>query len=145
MTKVSDNGDRAMKRLRRIARIWSAPIIVYSLIMLTGYAWNWVTTGTADPYAVEGYPPIEALPPILMFLSVLGLGIAWRWERLGGAVSLLFLLATLLMLLITRPITHDFYRFAIPYIMSLVIAIPGILFLVYGWRSRKTPTSQNDA
>jgi len=84
MTSFSDTGDRATKRMRRIARIWSVPIIAYSLMMLTGYAWNWVTIGTADPYAVEGYPPGEALAPILMFLSVLGLGIAWRWERLGG-------------------------------------------------------------
>ncbi len=145
MIKVSDTSDRGTKRMRRIARIWSFPIIVYALLMLTGYAWNWVTIGTADPYAVEGYPPIEALPPILMFLSVLGLGIAWRWERLGGAISLLFLLATLVSLVSQGPTAQDFYRLAIPFLMSLVIAIPGILFLVYGWRSRKTPTSQNDA
>jgi uncharacterized membrane protein len=108
--------------------------------MLTGYAWNWVTIGKADPYTVEGYPLIEALPPILMFLSVLGLGIAWRWERLGGAITLVFLLATVLFLLIQSPITHDFYRSAIPYLMSLVIAIPGILFLMCWWRSRRMPT-----
>jgi len=139
MTNVSDTGDRVTKWMRRIARIWSSPIIVYSLIMLTGYAWNWVTIGKADPYAVEGYPLVEALPPILMFLSVLGLGIAWRWERLGGAITLVFLLATVLVLLIQRP-THDFYRSAIPYLMSAVIAIPGILFLVSWWRSRRMPT-----
>ncbi len=145
MTNVSDTGDRATKWIRWIARIWSFPIIVYSLIMFTGYTWNWLTTGTADPYAVEDYPLIEALPPILMFLSVLGLGIAWRWERLGGAISLLFLLATLVSLLSQGPTAQDFYRLAIPFLMSLVIAIPGILFLVYGWRSRKIPTSQNGA
>jgi len=140
MTNVIDTGDRVTKWIRWIARIWSSPIIVYSLMMFIGYAWNWVTTGTADPHAVEGYPLVEALPPILMFLSVLGLGIAWRWERLGGAISLIFLLATLLLLLIQRPITQDFSRSAIPYLMSLVIAIPGILFLVCWWRSRRLPT-----
>ena len=139
MTNVIDTGDRVTKWIRWIARIWSSPIIVYSLMMFIGYAWNWVTTGTADPHAVEGYPLVEALPPILMFLSVLGLGIAWRWERLGGAISLIFLLATLLLLLIQRPITQDFSRSAIPYLMSLVIAIPGILFLVCWWRSRRLP------
>jgi hypothetical protein len=124
--------------------------------MLTGYAWNWVTIGKADPYTVEGYPLVEALPPILMFLSVLGLGIlmflsvlglgiAWRWERLGGAITLVFQFAALLLLLIQRPITHDFYRSAIPYLMSTVIAIPGILFLVCWWRSRRMPTFQNGA
>jgi len=68
--------DIAVKWICLIARIWSAPIIVYSLMMLAGYAWNWVTIGKADPYTVEGYPFVEALPPILMFVSVLGLGIA---------------------------------------------------------------------
>ena len=145
MTNVSDTGDRATKWIRWIARIWSSPIIVYALIMLTGYAWNLVTIGKADPYTVEGYPLIEALPPILMFLSVLGLGIAWRWERLGGAITLVFIFAVLLLLLIQRPITHDFYRSAIPYLMSMVIAIPGILFLVCWWRSRRVPILQSGA
>ena len=140
MANVSEPDDRVTKWIRWIARIWSSPIIVYALIMLTGYAWNWVTIGKADPYAVEGYPLVEALPPILMFLSVLGLGIAWRWEGLGGAITLVFQLAALIVLLIQRPITDDFSRSAIPYLMSMVIAIPGILFLVYWLRSRRMPT-----
>ena len=143
MTNLSDTGYRATKWIRWIARIWSFPIIVYSLIMLTGYAWNLVTIGTADPYTVEGYPLIEALPPILMFLSVLGLGIAWRYERLGGTITLVFLFAVLLLLLIQTPINHDFYRSAILYLKSTVIAIPGILFLVCWWRSRRMPAFQN--
>ncbi len=140
MANISDSDDRTTKWIRRIARIWSAPIIIYSLMMLTGYAWNWLTIGKADPYAVEGYPFIEALPPILMFLAVLGLAIAWRWERLGGAINLVFLLAVIVLLLITRPLTDDFTRSVIPYLMSIVIAIPGILFLVSWRRSREIPT-----
>ena len=145
MTKASDTSDRATKWIRWIARIWSSPIIVFSLIMFIGYAWNWVTTGVADPYVVEGTSFVEALPPILMFLGVLGLGIAWRWERFGGTITLVFLLATLLVLLIQGPSTQEFSRSAIPYLMSLVVAIPGILFLVCWWRSRRTPTFQNGA
>lgn len=139
MKTDSDTGDRALKWIRWIARIWSIPIIIYALIMAAGYTWSWVTTGVTDPYAVEGYPPTEALPPILMSLSVLGLAIAWRWERLGGVITLVFLFATFLMLLIQNPITDDFYHSAIPYFLSLVIAIPGILFLVCWWQSRKVP------
>ena len=140
MKKVNDTGDRTAKWMRWIARIWSAPIIVYSLMMLAGYAWNWVIIGKADPYSVEGYPFVEAIPPILMFVSVLGLGIAWRWERLGGAITLIFQFAAFLLLLIQRPITHDSYRYAIPYLMSIVISIPGILFMVCWWRSRRGST-----
>lgn len=140
MATISDTDDRGTKLIRRIARIWSAPIIIYSLMMLTGYAWNWLTIGKADPYAVEGYPFVEALPPILMFLAVLGLAIAWRWERLGGAINLVFLLAVIVLLLITRPLTDDFSRYVIPYLMTIVIAIPGILFLINWRRSREMPT-----
>jgi hypothetical protein len=32
-----------------------------------------------DPEATD-YPPIENLLPVVMFLCVLGLALAWRWE-----------------------------------------------------------------
>jgi hypothetical protein len=136
MAKANGGRDRGTKWIRWVARIWSLPLMVYVLLLLVGYAWNWVTLGVADPYAVEEVPPIEALPPIFMFLSVLGLAIAWRWERLGGTIVVVFLLATLPLLLILRPPTHDFPRFTVPYFLSMIIAIPGVLFLVCWWRSK---------
>ena len=139
MANINDSDDHGTKRIRLIARIWSAPIILYSLMMLTGYAWSWLTTGTTDPYAVEGYPFIEAVPPILLFLGVLGLAIAWRREKLGGVINLVFLLGVIVVLLISKPITDDFFRSAAPYLITIVVAIPGILFLVSGRRSRETP------
>ena len=145
MTKGDNSRSWVTKWMRWIARIWSFPIIVYSLLMFVGYAWSWVTTGVADPYAVEDYPFIEALPPILMFLSVLGLGIAWRWERLGGTITIVFQLAALSVLAIHRPITHDFPRSAVPYLLSMIIASPGILFLVCWRRSRKRAIPKDSA
>jgi hypothetical protein len=136
MAKANGGRDRVTKWIRWIARIWSLPLVVSALLMFVGYAWNWVTLGVADPNAVEDYPPIEALPPIFMFLSVLGLGIAWRWERLGGIIVIVFQLAVLSFLLFQRPITHDFPRFAAPYLLSMIVTIPGVLFLVCWWRSR---------
>ena len=136
MAQGNASRDRVTKRMRWIARIWSLPIMALALLVLAGYAWNWLTMGVADPYAVEDYPPIEALPPILMFLSILGLGIAWRWERLGGTIVLVFQLATLSLLLILRPLTQDFPRFAVPYLLSMIVTIPGVLFLVCWWRSK---------
>lgn len=123
---------RIGKYLRRIARLWSVVIIGATLLMLAGYAWNWVTTGKADPYAVEGYPPIENLIPITLGLSVLGLGIAWRWEGLGGAMAVAFHLATLA--------TH-FWALSprpYPYPVTVIVATPGILFLMLGLLSRYT-------
>jgi len=131
MANTEYTGNRATKWIRWIARIWGTVIITFALLMLIGYAWNWVTTGKADPYAMEDYPPIENLIPITLGLSVLGLGIAWRWERLGGAITIVFQLATLAvhhLLLSPRPY---------PYLLTIIITTPGILFLVYRWRSRR--------
>ena len=137
MTEGNDKRNRATRRIRWVARIWSFPIIVYVLIVATGYAWNWIATGVADPYAVDSYPPIENLPPIFISLSALGLGIAWRWERLGAVIALVFQVALTLALLAQMPITRDFPRSAFPYLMSIVTAIPGVLFLMCSWRSRE--------
>ena len=120
---------RTHKYLRVIARIWSILIIGIALIFAVSYGWNWVTTGTADPYAVEDYPPVENLIPITLGLSVLGLGIAWRWEGLGGALAIVSHLATLAVLfglLSPRPY---------PYPLTIAITTPGILFLVLWWLS----------
>ena len=135
MTKFKKNSDRTTKWIRRIARIWSVPVIAYALMMLIGHTVNWVATGKADPYAIEDYPFIENLPPIFMFLAILGLGIAWRWNRLGGIINLVFCSATLPILIIRWPIIQD-PLYIIPYILLVIIAFPGILFLLYWWRSK---------
>ena len=132
----SDSRDRVTKRIRWIARIWSVPLIVYALLLFVGYAWSYLTTGVADPNAVEDVPWTEALSPIFMLLSIVGLAIAWRWERLGSTIAVLFQLAVLVTLLIQRPLTQDFSRTAIPYMLWLIVAIPGVLFLVCWRRSR---------
>ncbi len=137
MIEHSDRHKQVTRWLRWGARLWSLPIIAYALLMFTGYAWNWVTTGLADPYAVENVPFRETLPPIFMFLSIVGLGIAWRWERWGGTITIVFELVVLVLLLIDRPITRDFPRFAIPYVMALIATIPGVVFLICWRRSRQ--------
>jgi hypothetical protein len=145
MTEDSKKDDRLTKWIRWIARIWSAPIIIYALLLLAGYAWDWMTIGTADPYAVDDYPFVEAIPPILLFVSILGLAIAWRWEGLGGFIALGFQIATLFVLAIQRPITGDFYWSVFPYLLTMVVAVPGILFCVCWWRSRRTPPPESGA
>ncbi|MFC1959994.1 hypothetical protein ACFLYO_04730 [Chloroflexota bacterium] len=130
-------GDRATKWIRWIARIWGTLIIAFALLMLSGMTWSWLTTGEADPYAVEDYPPIENVPPLFAFLSVLGLAVAWRWEGLGGAITVGFSLAALPVLLIHWPITQDFPRYLVaPYGTWLIIVIPGVLFLMCWWRTK---------
>ncbi|MCD6337934.1 MAG: hypothetical protein J7M29_00935 [Verrucomicrobia bacterium] len=138
MSNIHDIDDRITKRMRWIARVWGALVIVFTLLILIGCAWNWITTGKADPHAAEGYPPIENLPPLFGLLSVLGLGLAWRWEGLGGAISVFFNLAALPVLLIHWPIARDFPRYLVaPYGVWMAIAIPGMLFLACWRRSKR--------
>jgi hypothetical protein len=138
MPNANDFGGRATKWIRWIARVWGTLIIAVTLLIIIGSVWNWVTTGQADPHAAEDYPAIENLAVLFSILSTLGLGLAWRWERLGGTIAVVFSLATLLVLLIHWPITQDFSRYLVaPYGTWLIAAIPGVLFLVCWWRSRE--------
>jgi len=128
-------------KLRLVARTLSVPMILYALLMFIGYIISWITKGVADPYALENYPFIENLPPIFMFLAALGLGIAWFNEKLGGIINLIFCLATLPILLIHWPILKD-SRYAIPYILLVMMAIPGILFTIF-WLKSKNYQKEN--
>ena len=102
------------------------------------------SSSLTEPY--WDYPPIENLPPLFGLLSVLGLGIAWRWEGLGGAITVVFNLAALPVLLIHWPITRDFPRYLVaPYGTWMIVVIPGILFLMCWWRSKKRAVSQRGA
>ena len=136
MTEIKKSSDKVTKRIRLIARIISAPIIIYALIMLIGYGYNWITTGTADPYTVEDYPFIENIPPLLMFLATVGLGIAWRYEKVGGIINLLSCLLTLIVIPFATMDTLDF-RSMMPMVLVIIIAVPGVLFVMYWRRSRK--------
>jgi len=134
----------AIKVIRWIARIWGALIVLYALLMLIGYGWNWVTTGVTDPHVVEDVPLITYVGLALMFLGALALGIAWRWERLGGTITVVSQLVFLTLLLIEGPISLD-PHFVVPCLMSITVATPGILFLVCWSRSRKRAIPQDSA
>jgi hypothetical protein len=144
MAKGNVNPDRVTNWVRWIARIWSLALMACALFVLVGYAWSWLTPGVADPYAVEDYPAVEALPPLVMSLSVLGLGIAWRWERLGGTIVIVLQLAVLALLLILTPLTRNFPHSAIPYLLWTIVTIPGVLFLICWWRSKQAAIPAED-
>ena len=135
--------NRVTKLIRWIARIWSFPIIAYALLLIIYYSWNLVTIGVADPKAVKDYPPIEALPPIFIFLSIFGLSIAWRWEQLGGIITIVFQLVAFSFPLIYSLFAQDFPHLAVPYFLLMIIVTPGLLFLVCWWRSRDIAKASN--
>ena len=137
MTIDNKNDLKKRKWIRWIARIWSIPIIVYSLLTFFGYGWNWIITGVADPYVVEGISFLEVLPVLFLFLGVLCLIIAWKWERLGATISLVFLIITVTILLIQGSGGRDLIAALAPYLLTIVVAIPGILFLVSSYQHNK--------
>jgi hypothetical protein len=141
MLTGNDSRERVTKRMRWIARIWSLPLIAGALLVAIGWASS-LLTGVTDPNAVEEYPLTEALSPIFIVVSVAGLGIAWRWERLGGVIAALFQLAALVALLIHSPLARDFPRMVVPYLLWLIVTVPAALFLVCWWRTRRAASPE---
>ena len=133
--------DQTTRWTRWTARIISAIILAYVLLMLGGYAYNLLTLGVADPYAVEDVSQMESLPPILMFISAFALAAAFRWERLGGWVTLLLQLGVVVLLFIDNPTFEDFPRRALPYGLVVIIVLPAILFLISASRSAREHTT----
>lgn len=145
MTNGEETGNKITRWIRWIARVWGGLVLVVALLIFFGYAANWLTTGQADPHAAENYPPIENVPPLLMFLAALGSGIAWRWEGLGGAITVVCQLVTLPVLLVHWPITENFPQYLLaPYGVWLTVVVPGILSLVCWWRSREARPATSD-
>jgi len=137
MENPEQGGKRPSKGLLWTARIWGTLVLIVALFIFIGFVSEFFGAGTTDPYAEEEYPFIENIPPLLMFISALGLGLAWRWESWGGAVAVLFQLVNLPILLIHWPLAGNFLRYLIaPYGLAVVVAVPGILFLIYARQAR---------
>ena len=105
--------------IRWIARIWGSSILVFVLFFLF-----------ADIFGTEKGGGIrdvkEVIVAITGIIAIIGLGIALKWEGLGG----LLIIVGLIGLFIVR-----FDLLSNPYIIG-GIAPPGILYLVY-WYLKK--------
>ena len=123
------------KRLRLIVRIWSAVVIGITLLIFIGYIGNYFTTGQMDPNAVEDYPPIENIPPLLNLFSAISLALAWKWEKIGGIITIILQLILLPIYLIHWPLSENIRYLIAPYGMFLVVIVPGILFFICSRRS----------
>lgn len=64
--------------LRWVARVWSLLIFIFAA----------ATVLTPDPYATEPVPLEDWFLLSLWGISVLGLLLAWRWELLGGTITI---------------------------------------------------------
>jgi hypothetical protein len=114
---------RGVTVLRWMAKVWSIASIGFLLLMFIGSGLE------------EGFNPAQFafrdLVGLFFFPFGVGLGmiVAWRWEGLGGAITVGSLLAFCAAL---RVLDGRFPRgpwFAL-------VAAPGVLFLVCWWLSR---------
>lgn len=106
---------RSMRAVLWIARILSAMIVVFLVIMVVGYTVNPQGSGSG-PTITEWYG--LALFP---FGLCVGYVIGWRWQLQGGVISLICL-AAFLVLMRDRDLIS---------IISAV-GVPAVLYIVYG-------------
>lgn len=118
---VMENQNKMVSALRWVARIWSIPAIFFAVSEIlfpsseNGVSEGWFTWATV----------------ILMFLSVVGLVIAWWKELIGGWASI----GTLVLFLVFYWVdASEFF----PGWMLLIgfVALPAVLFLIYGYLSK---------
>ena len=120
------NNMRSIRTLRRVARVWSIVVIAFTLVIVIGE--------TAFPHTEADVPFVEYLMPVSMFVSVLGLVLAWWREALGGGINVGFFLVNL----IIYYIVNDRF-FPVRGLAPLSLAIvPGILFLICWFADRDT-------
>ncbi|MFN2126395.1 MAG: hypothetical protein ACK2UM_10630 [Anaerolineales bacterium] len=117
---------RSEKIIRWIARIWSILVFVFTLLRII----------TPDPYATEPVPISDWFLLSLWGVAILGLLIAWRWELIGGIITISIMFVRELIWVVLKGDWWVnfliFWSFVVP---------PAILFLV-AWRlGRKTQKS----
>lgn len=78
------NSTDTLKTPRIIARVVSAIIVVFALIMFIGETMESAKRATSSPMTLYMF-----LQLALFAIGLLGLALAWKWELIGGIISLL--------------------------------------------------------
>lgn len=101
--------------IRWVARIWSILIFVFVLLIVV----------TPDPYLVKPIPLTDWIELGFYGVTTLGLLLAWRWEVIGGAITIAGVLGHEVVFRIIRG-----YWFPGLVTPTLLFMLPGILFLM---------------
>ena len=116
------NSSTRVKIVRWIARVWSLFALALALLIVF----------SPDPYAVNPIQPREIFMLSLWGMAILGLILAWRWERLGALLTMIIMpVRELVYVLIYREWTINFLL-----IWALVIP-PAVMYLLVWYRDRK--------
>ena len=113
-------------RIRGMARIWSILVWLLALILVVGTL-N-LPSGSSLINA-----PLDILIPLSLLISLIGLGIAWRWEGWGILINFVFYLAILPIYWLLH---QEWIHISIMVGLSPVI-LPGVLYAFSWILSRK--------
>jgi len=120
---------RSVKIIRWIARIWSILIFVVALLEIF----------TPDPNATEPVPVADWFLLSLWGVAILGLLVAWRWELVGGIITIATMFIRELAWVILKG--HWLVNFLIVW---LFVVPPAILFLVAWGLERKAKMKRRE-
>lgn len=128
MNFINSDYPKTTNTIRKIARIWSIVIFVLALVILIAE----IIEAYLNPELIGTYPWYENLIPLSMFLAVVGLAIAWRWEGFGSVFSIVGTIANYVMYIAFGGRGRGL--FVVPLIL-LPVLNPWILFLIAWLRS----------
>jgi len=116
------HSSKNVKVLRWIARAWSLFALALALLIVL----------SPDPHAVNPIQPREVFMLSLWGVAILGLLLAWRWERLGALLTIIIMpIRELVFIAIYREWTVNFLL-----IWALVIP-PAVMYLLAWYNDKK--------
>ena len=123
--KMKTNSKNSMKISRIIARVMSVILVSFFLVMFIGEELQSAERGTSSPMTFNTFLLIA-----LFAIALIGLALAWKWELIGGIISLLAFIALFIGIYIFNPIALAK--------LALLFIYPAnaILFIFVGYRSK---------
>jgi hypothetical protein len=109
-----------MKTIKWTARILALGILIFALPFYFGY-------GNPLPFANPGYSLWENVALAMMPLVFIGLALGWKYPKVGGWLIIISIAIGLIVGLLTE--ANLSINLAAP-------IIPGILYLVYGYKKQ---------
>ena len=119
MAAKSSNLTKITRSIRGVAKVWSILVFILALILV-------VETRNSPATSNLVNAPLDILIPIFLLISLIGLGIAFRWEGWGVLINLGFYLAVVPIYWLLH---QEWIHISIMVGLSPVI-LPGVLFAV---------------
>jgi hypothetical protein len=127
MMSIVYQPSRKLKIIRWVARIWTIPVVILALIAVLNP--NPGATG-------EEVPWLSSFFLIMYAIAVLGLVIGWRWELVGGLLTIVTLVMrdTLYLIMLGNWVENLIF-------VWIPLVPPAVLFLL-AWRMEKIAKGQ---